>query len=178
MAIKKISEFVSGTPSSDSKILFEQNDKGKSCTIGDAVNTCSLSYEEIMAATDLTNKVPSASALKEVTTLNLLWENASPTSGFKSQGISFPNAKYKFLYFEFRQTAGGIARHFFYLMQHANLSAVMSTISYEDLKIFIRGMTVSDNNHVSFSDAYKSDTYGTYTTDNTILIPYRIYGVK
>ena len=67
MAIKKISEFVSGTPASDSKILFEQNEKGKSCTIGDAVNTCTLTYEEIMdSSTDLTNKVASASALKSL----------------------------------------------------------------------------------------------------------------
>ena len=66
MAIKKISEFVSGTPASDSKILFEQNEKGKSCSIEEAVNTCSLSYEEIMATTDLSGKVASASALKTV----------------------------------------------------------------------------------------------------------------
>ena len=65
MAIKKISEFVSGTPASDSKILFEQNGKGKNCSIGEAVNTCSLSYEEIMDTTDLTNKVASASAVKD-----------------------------------------------------------------------------------------------------------------
>lgn len=65
MAIKKISEFVSATPSSDSKILFEQNDKGKSCTIGDAVNTCSLSYGEIAVSTDLSGKIASASAVKE-----------------------------------------------------------------------------------------------------------------
>lgn len=67
MAIKKISEFVSGTPASDSKILFEQNEKGKSCTIGDAVNTCALTYEEIMATdpvSGLSGKVASASALK------------------------------------------------------------------------------------------------------------------
>ena len=64
MAIKKISEFVSAVPTSDSKILFEQNEKGKSCTIGDAVNTCSLSYGEIMETPDLMGKVASAGALK------------------------------------------------------------------------------------------------------------------
>lgn len=65
MAIKKISEFVSAAPSSDSKILFEQNEKGKSCTIGDAVNTCALTYEEIAASTDLSGKIASASAVKD-----------------------------------------------------------------------------------------------------------------
>ena len=69
MAIRKISEFVAGTPTSDSKILFEQNEKGKSCSIGDAVNTCSLSYEEIMATNpepDLSGKVASAEAVKSI----------------------------------------------------------------------------------------------------------------
>ena len=35
MAIKKISEFVAGIPTSKDKILFEQNEKGKSATISD-----------------------------------------------------------------------------------------------------------------------------------------------
>ena len=61
---KKISDFPSGAPTSNDKILFEQNGEGKSTTIGNAVNTCSLSYEEIMASTDLSGKVASASVLK------------------------------------------------------------------------------------------------------------------
>lgn len=35
MTIKKISEFVAGTPTSEDKILFEQNGKRKSATISD-----------------------------------------------------------------------------------------------------------------------------------------------
>lgn len=64
MAIKTISQFDAATPASNDKILFEQNGEGKSATIGNAVNTCSLSYEEIMASTDLSGKIASASALK------------------------------------------------------------------------------------------------------------------
>lgn len=66
MAIKKISEFTSATPTASDKILFEQSGAGKNTTIGNAVNTCSLSYEEIMASTDLSGKVASASAVKNV----------------------------------------------------------------------------------------------------------------
>lgn len=66
MAIKTISQFDAATPTSKDKILFEQNGEGKSATIGDAVNTCSLSYEEIMASTDLSGKVASAESLKVV----------------------------------------------------------------------------------------------------------------
>lgn len=67
MAIKRISEFASATPAASDKILFEQNGSGKSTTIKDAVNTCSLTYNEIMNdSTDLTGKVASASALKSL----------------------------------------------------------------------------------------------------------------
>ena len=66
MAIKTISQFPSGIPTNNDYILFEQNGEGKSATIGDAVNTCSLSYEEIMATTDLTGKVASASAVRVI----------------------------------------------------------------------------------------------------------------
>ena len=69
MAIKTISQFDAAIPASDDKILFEQNGEGKSASIEDIVNTCSLTYEEITATNpvpDLTNKVASASALKSV----------------------------------------------------------------------------------------------------------------
>ena len=62
MAIKKISQFTSGTPTDNDYILFEQNGAGKSAKFSDF----SLSYEEIMATTDLSGKVASASALKDI----------------------------------------------------------------------------------------------------------------
>ena len=64
MAIKAISQFDAATPTSNDKILFEQNGEGKSTTIGNAVNTCSLTLEEIQATTNLTGKVASASSVK------------------------------------------------------------------------------------------------------------------
>ena len=86
MAIKKISEFVSAVPSSDSRILFEQNEKGKSCTIGDVVNTCSLSYEEIMATTDLSGKVASASAVKHLKPITIYNSYSSnPSTSYVEQ---------------------------------------------------------------------------------------------
>ena len=62
MAIKTISQFPSGTPTNDDYILFEQNGEGKSAKFSD----CSLRYEEIMASTDLSGKIASASALKSL----------------------------------------------------------------------------------------------------------------
>lgn len=81
MAIKKISEFTAGTPTDDDYILFEQNGAGKSAKFGDF----SLTFEEIMASTDLSGKVASASALKK-----LNYQEYSPSiNGEYGSGIVF-----------------------------------------------------------------------------------------
>lgn len=72
MAIKTISQFDAATPTSNDKILFEQNGEGKSTTIGNAVNTCSLTLEEIEASTDLRGKIASANALLNSREIKLL----------------------------------------------------------------------------------------------------------
>ena len=78
--VNKISDFPSVTPASSDKILIEQGGEGKSATLADLpistsvqsvldtkVNhTDSLTYEEIMATTDLTNKVASANSVKSI----------------------------------------------------------------------------------------------------------------
>lgn len=57
-----------------------------------------LSYTDIINSSNLSGKVASASALKEVATLDLLWTNASPTSAFSSQTISLDLSKYSMVY--------------------------------------------------------------------------------
>lgn len=66
LATKKISDFPTSTPTSSDYMLFEHENEEKNTTIKDAVNTCSLTYEEIMASTDLSGKVASASALQQI----------------------------------------------------------------------------------------------------------------
>ena len=80
MAMKKISEFVSATPTSEDKILFEHSGSGKSTTLSNLpisaqtqaaldtkVNTANvLTYEEIMSSTDLSGKIASAGALRRI----------------------------------------------------------------------------------------------------------------
>lgn len=102
MAIKTISQFEAAVPADNDYILFEQNGEGKHTTIGDAVNTCSLSYEEIMASTglpdsiDLSGKVASASALRrEIERLSLpirsIVANGSMLPSDFGNGIFFSN---------------------------------------------------------------------------------------
>lgn len=78
MAIKTISQFDAATPTSNDKILFEQNGEGKSTTLADLpvstktqaalntkVNTADvLTINQIMTSPDLSGKVASASAVK------------------------------------------------------------------------------------------------------------------
>lgn len=53
MAIRKISEFVSASPTSADKILFEHNEKGKSCSIGEVVGVLGRTRRNITS--DLAN---------------------------------------------------------------------------------------------------------------------------
>ena len=100
MAIKTISQFDAATPASNDKILFEQNGEGKSTTIGDAVNTCSLTLEEIAASTDpadLSGKVASASALNSFRKLQdiIITDIYSSTDITKlNSGLYFINGPY------------------------------------------------------------------------------------
>ena len=94
MAIKTISQFDAATPASNDKILFEQNGEGKSATLAELpiptkvqskldtkINyTDSLPYEEIMASTDLSGKVASASALKNIISRGLYHEDGKSLS--------------------------------------------------------------------------------------------------
>ena len=59
MAIKAISQFDAATPTSNDKILFEQNGEGKSCSIGEAVNACSLvkGFDLILAEKVVVNDI-------------------------------------------------------------------------------------------------------------------------
>lgn len=62
--VKKISDFPSVIPTANDKLLVENGGTGKSTTIVNAVNTCSLTLEEIQATTDLTGKVAGADSIK------------------------------------------------------------------------------------------------------------------
>ena len=93
--VNKISDFPNATPASSDKILIERGGEGKSATLESLpistkvqsaldtkINkTDALSYKEIMASTDLTNKVASASALKEL--------NGSIDNGYIRLGNGF-----------------------------------------------------------------------------------------
>lgn len=78
MAIKKISEFVSATPTSEDKILFEHNGAGKSATISDVGKAMGLSTVATSGNyNDLSNKPPYIENMVHTADLDYL-----VTSGF------------------------------------------------------------------------------------------------
>ena len=105
--VNKISDFPSVTPASSDKILIEQGGEGKSASLESLpipksvqkkldtkVNyTDSLTYEEIMASTDLSGKVASASALKdsEIKIENTSMATQSLDNGFHTISLDLPS---------------------------------------------------------------------------------------
>ena len=92
--VNKISDFPNATPASSDKILIERGGVGKSATLESLpiptsvqnkldtkVNySDSLTYEKIMDTTDLTNKVASASAVKDLKIKSMYFESAEADS--------------------------------------------------------------------------------------------------
>lgn len=80
MAIKKISEFVAATPTSEDKILFEHNGAGKSATISDVGRAMGLSTVATSGSyNDLSNKPTIPNVGNAFFTDDL---NTATTSGF------------------------------------------------------------------------------------------------
>lgn len=146
--------------------------------IGELLNakvnyTDSLTFTEIKNTTDLTNKVASANALKEIATLDLLWENASPTSGCSGQSISINLTKYKFVYIIYRLSTS-VAEYIGSLFK-PNIGRMNCFTMNPQLRY--RNVTVSDTG-IDFNGGWLVTGTTSETKDDNQMIPYRIYGVK
>ena len=107
--------------------------------------------------------------LMELTSsMELLWENASPTSAFVAQDIHLDLAQYDTV--KISVPNGGI---------YESPKGVTTTLFYAANKNFLRTATITDE-YIRFSDGQATVTYGTWDmeTDNTFMVPQKIYGVK
>ena len=172
--VNKISDFPSSTPTSSDKILIEQGGEGKSSTIANAVNTCSLTYEQIMAFADLTNKVASASALKYIATLDLLWANVSPSSEFAGQTLNIDLSAYKIIYITILGNKASLNESYTMFIIDKNKGHI--AIGWYGAKYSERSIRIS-NSTIIFGDAKYIDN-STSITNNGYLVPFKIYGVK
>ena len=176
--VKKISDFPSVTPASSDKILIEQGGEGKSATLESLpiptsvqnkldtkVNyTDSLSYEEIMATTDLSGKVASASALQV----------ASQTIGVPdySKAVLLDNTLTS-VNFNYTAPSNGII-----VVSGYGTSQSTSYIVLVNRSVTIRQQGTADESISAIMQVAKGDdvninTYLSYKNDGTYFIPYK-----
>lgn len=140
-----------------------------------------LTLGQIQATTDLTGKVASASALKEITKLDLLWTNASPTSSFGTQDLYMDLTKYRAVLVEVCEYGGVQARFeapFSCVAYKGVGSAVATYYHYTDANTdtyilsFVRGIYALDDR------IYISDSRDNHGVNNVGAIPQKIWGIK
>ena len=158
---KKISDFPSGTPTENDRILIEQGGAGKSSTIENLGKTIGIN-------------------------MDLLWTNNSPQSEFTEQTVSLNLSKYKLIVisvlvrdeikvFNFSKI-GNTLQIDASINVHYGGSEPEGAIYY----LACRYATISDSG-ILFSNSYmKANTgvSGTRYNANSFLIPQEIYGVK
>ena len=163
-------------------MAFEQNKRIEIQDVKDKldgkVSTANvLTLEGIQAATDLTGKVASASALKEIASRDLLWTNANPTSSFSTQNLSMDLTKYGAVIIEVCEYGGVPARseRKFSNIVFKAIGGSVATYYYLDgtyLLSFVRGIHVLDDR------IYISDSSDNHGINNVGAIPQRIWGIK
>lgn len=108
--------------------------------------------------------------------MDLLWENASPTSSFAEQTINLDLSSYKFVAIDFRATTDWqVYRTFIY-------SKMLDTLLYSTfdgaVDLYIREIKLyEDSIFFKGSTKAKFGTSGS-TANNACVIPQRIYGIK
>lgn len=136
--------------------------------------TDALSYTDIMNSSGLTGKVASAEALKHIATLDLIWENASPTSEFAGQTLNIDLSAYKIIYITL--VGNKASPNESYTMFIVDKNKGHMAIGWYGAKYSERAIRIS-NSTIVFGDA-KYVANSTSTTDNGYLVPFKIYGVK
>lgn len=110
--------------------------------------------------------------------IKLLWENSDPSASFAGQQISIANYDYDLLLI-IANLANGTWAISNIIPKGSNgwFSAEQTTTaSYTTMTN--RSVTYINETTLQFSSGYKQNSNGSRTTDNTALIPYRVYGIK
>lgn len=108
--------------------------------------------------------------------MELLWQNASPTSEFGAQTLSFDLSEYKFVFMVcFSSIDGGGTIKKIYIAANGEKNVLHA----QDCVFYERSATVN-NSGITFTNAIRYPTYTgwTTTTANKNIVPYKIYGIK
>ena len=109
-----------------------------------------------------------------VTKMDLLWTNASPTTAFTPQTVSLDLSDYRLIGIEFNYYKGTVDFVVTCFMQKHGFKEMC--IGSALGKPAYRGATVT-NSGVTFTEG-NTGNGSTYSTNNDVQIPYKIYGVK
>lgn len=104
----------------------------------------------------------------------VLWENNNPNTSFTAQKINVDFKSYKTMIIYFYREAGinqGIISN---VITSENMNLL--SVSVNNAKISVRSYSVLSDG-LQFADASQISLYGSYTTINTELIPYKIVGI-
>lgn len=180
---QKISPYTSyGNDTGNGSIMNIED--ASSCYIGiDSGTICNNLVFKPMITDDLSATYddfePYVKSLKQLTNsalnMDLLWTNASPTSGFANQTISLDFTNYKMLYFEFLRQNNNQDDLFSYIL--------LSNKSYYCMQfnnVFMARQVTIGNNEIIFADCLNFVSYnGTnIASNNNFSIPHRIFGIK
>lgn len=106
-----------------------------------------------------------------------LWENGSPTSSYGATTAEFNSDGYEVLYLIYvGATGSGFNSVYFPITLVKRDFKYGSSVVVADI-LRLRYATWK-NNGIEFTNCNRYRTYGTPETDNTCLIPYRVYGIR
>ena len=112
--------------------------------------------------------------------MDLLWTNASPNSSFLSQTISMDLSNYKHLIIEFKNSGSYTDNKLVYLLAMApiGLQSQINHLLKTDVNHWWLRKFTANINGITFDVGTILYLSSSSTTDNNIMIPYRIYGIK
>lgn len=147
-----------------------------------AVSNLQMVAPVVKAIKERVNNVRSAASTAQITAdtaLNnqksvVLWKNNNPNASFTAQKINVDFKSYKTMIIYFYREAGinqGIISN---VITSENMDLL--AVSVNNAKISIRSYSVLSDG-LQFAAASQISLYGSYTTINTELIPYKIVGI-
>ena len=162
--------FNSSVNSLETQITTESSERVNADTIlQNNINTESTSRQEAISnIEDLINN--------GVLKLDLLWTNANPNSSFTEQTISVNFSTYKLLIICFRRDVSSSA--VCYAFTTTTLQDPTATMYAWDINTMLyRALFIRDNS-ITFSSGIIMSAVGSEATDDSKMIPYKIYGVR
>lgn len=107
--------------------------------------------------------------------MDILWENASPTSDFAKQTLSIDLSEYNYvcITFNIAPDMGGFAES-----QFAKVNGEGFFVNFVCQSILCRQGRASNSGVWFDNGGYVTLTTGAYTNKNTSMVPLRIIGIK